>query len=388
MKIKIFYLFLIFNSLLFSQAFKNPPESCSALSQSGAFVAQSDDASAVNFNPAGLIQIKNGEFIFGLNFPYTKTEYTYSGGKEENKYNFAVLPYFYYVPKSENDRFKFGIGAFSPYGQSTEWSQDLVRKWNYQVPYYSSMQTGNFITSFSFKLNSDFSLGFGLNYIYNRLVFKNLIFDPFTMTEVIGKIDVDGNSYNGTIGILYKKEKWATGMVYRNGYSVNYYGTTKILNSNYPTNIKIDFPDRINFGIAFYPTKNWKIEFDSEYYGFSSVKSIYVDLGFIPPYEIPKNWRNIYNFYIGTEYIKNEKLKLRGGIAKLNSPIPQETWEPSLPDANAFIISFGTEIETKIGKIDLTISTSIPKKIKKEGNYEGIYQSKGFFFSVGYRKQL
>ncbi|MCM8785060.1 MAG: outer membrane protein transport protein [Candidatus Omnitrophica bacterium] len=388
MKTKIFYLFLFCNSLLFSQAFKNPPESCSALSQSGAFVAQSNDASAVNFNPAGLIQIKNGEFIFGFNFPYSKTEYTYFAGKEENKYNFAVLPYFYYVPKLENDGFKFGIGFNSPYGQSNEWSQDLVRKWNYQIPYYSSMQTGNFITSFSLKLTSDFSIGFGLNYTYNRLVLKNLIFIPNPGIETIGKMDVNGYSYNGTIGVLYKKEKLSIGTVYRTGYSVDYHGTCEIFDSNYPANIKVDFPDRINFGIAFYPIKNWKIEFDTEYYGFSSVKSIYVDPGFIPSYEIPKNWKNIYNFYFGTEYIKNEKLKLRGGIAKLNSPIPEETWEPSLPDADTFIISFGTEIETKIGKIDLTILTSIPEKVKKEGNYEGIYQSRGFFFAVGYKKEF
>lgn len=366
-KKKILFIFQILSSLLFPQAFKNPPESSSALSQSGAFVAQSDDASAINFNPAGLIQIKKGELIFGFNFPFSKTEYTYSDIEESNKYNFAVLPYFYFVPDIKNDNFKFGIGFTSPYGQSTEWSQELVKIWNYQVPYYSSMQTLNFITAFSFKLTPEFSMGFGLNYCYNKLVLKNLIFIPVPGIETITKIDVDGNNYSGTIGILYKKEKWATGIVYKSGYKVNYDGTCELFGDKYPAEIKINFPDRINLGIAFYPIKNWKIEFDSEYYHFSSLRSIYINSGFIPPYEIPKNWKNTYNFYFGTEYRKNEQIKLRGGIAKLNSPIPKETWDPSLPDSDSFILSFGTEFETKIGKNRNNRFNFISRKNNKGG---------------------
>jgi long-chain fatty acid transport protein len=385
---KISVIFLIFNSLLFSQAFKNPPEGSSALSQSGAFVAQSDDASAINFNPAGLNQIKGGEIIFGFNFPYSKTKYLYSGGEEEKKYNFAVLPYFYFVPDIKMDNFKFGIGFNIPYGQSIEWSKEIVRVWDYKVPYYSSMNTGNLITAFSFKLNSDLSLGFGLNYYYSKLTLKNLIFIPDPGFETDTEIKVNGSNYSGTIGILYRKDKWSTGIVYKSGFKINYDGSCSILGNNYPAEIKINFPDRINLGIAFYPLKNWKIEFDTEYYGFSSVKSIYINPGFAPPYEIPKNWKNIYNFYFGTEYIKNENLKLKGGIARLNSPIPAETWEPSLPDADTLIISIGSEFKTKIGKIEVTILTSIPDKIEKEGNYEGIYKSKGIFLTIGYKREI
>ena len=385
---KILVFFLICNSLLFSQAFKNPPESSSALSQSGAFVAQCDDASAINFNPAGLIQLRDGELIFGFNFPYFKTKYIYSSGEEEKKYKFSVLPYFYFVPETKNDEFKFGIGFNTPYGQSTEWSQDIVRIWNYQVPYYSSMQTGNLMTAFSFKLTPELSLGLGLNYYYSKLVFKNLIYIPVPGVETTAKINVDGSAFGGTIGILYKNDKWSTGIVYKSGFRIDYKGTSVIFGDDYPSEIKINFPDRINFGVACYPLKNWKIEFDTEYYGFSSIKNVYINPGFIPSYEIPKNWKNIYNFYLGTEYKKNDNLKLRGGIARLNSPIPDETWEPSLPDSDTLIISFGTELGIKTGKIEMTLLTSIPKKIKKEGNYEGIYKSKGFFFTIGYKREI
>jgi len=107
MKLRILLFWLILNTFLFSQAFKNPPESSSALSQAGAFVAECNDASAVSFNPAGLIQIEEGEIMYGFSFPYSKTDYLYSAGKEEKKFNLTILPYFYYVPEIKKKNFKF-----------------------------------------------------------------------------------------------------------------------------------------------------------------------------------------------------------------------------------------------------------------------------------------
>lgn len=389
MEKKILTIVLVLNSILFAQAFKNPPESASALSQCGAFVSQCDDASAINFNPAGLVQIKGGEFMFGFNFPYSKTEYIYSGVKEEKKFNFTLLPYFYFVPDIKKENFKFGIGLNFPYGQSTEWSKEIVRYWNYEVPYYSSMQTGNLISAFSFKLSPEFSIGFGLNIYYSRLIFKNLIYISPPGFETTGKMELDGNSYGGTFGLLYKNDKWSTGLTYKTKFKIKYDGKSKIYGlGSFNAETELNFPDIACLGVAFYPKKNLKIEFDTEYYGFSSLSSVYVNPGFVPPYEIPKNWKNIYNFYFGTEYRKNENLKFKGGIAKINSPVPEQTWEPSLPDADTTIISFGTEINTKIGKFDITFLNSIPEKIEKEGKYEGIYKSKGYFLAIGYRKEI
>jgi len=386
MKLKILLFWLILNSFLFSQAFKNPPESSSSLSQAGAFVAQCNDASAITYNPAGLIQIKEGEIMFGFSLPYSKTDYFYSGGKEEKKFNLTILPYFYFVPDNKKENFKFGIGLNFPYGQSTEWSKDIVRYWKYKIPYYSGMQTLDFTPAFSFKINDEFSIGLGLNFYYSRLLFKNLI--PLSF-ETEGKMNVDGTGFGGTIGFLYKKEKFATGLTYKTGFKIEYDGKFKSSQiGNFDTETEIKFPDILTFGIAFYPEKNWKIEFDTEYYGFSSVDRIYINTGFIPPYYIEKNWKDIYNFYLGTEYIKNENLKLKGGIAFLKSPIPEETWEPSLPDSDTIFISFGTEFKTKIGKIETVFSISNPEKKRKEGYYAGEYKSKGYFLTVGYKREI
>lgn len=375
-------------NFLFSQAFKNPPESSSALSQSGAFIAQSDDASAVEFNPAGLIQLKKGEVLFGFTYIYSTTKYFYSGGIEEKKYNPAFLPYFYYVPETENENFKFGIGLNTPYGQATEWSKEITREWNYNVSYYSGMQTINFSPALSFRLSPDFSFGIAPNFYYSRLNIYNLIPIGPGM-ETIGKMKVDGYSFGGTLGFLYKRDNYSIGINYKTPFEIDYDGKFKLYNiGDFDAETKIKFPERYGIGIAFYKDKKTKIEFDIEHYKFSSLKSIPVNTGFMPPYEIIKNWKDIYNFYFGTEYKKSENLKIRGGIAKLNSPIPEETWDPGLPDSDTLILTFGMEMKTKSGNIEFTLLSSNPENIKKEGDYAGKYKSKGFFISVGFKKEI
>jgi len=44
----------------------NPVFGASALAQGNAFVARADDASAIQFNPAGLTQLQGPQFLRGL----------------------------------------------------------------------------------------------------------------------------------------------------------------------------------------------------------------------------------------------------------------------------------------------------------------------------------
>ena len=118
----IVVLFLCSGTLCLSQGFRNPPQSISSLSQAGAFIAQCDDASAITHNPAGLIQIKGEQIIFGTNLIFAYTDYNGITFSDERKFKLGALPYFYYVSDFNRDNIRFGIGITSPYGQSTKWS--------------------------------------------------------------------------------------------------------------------------------------------------------------------------------------------------------------------------------------------------------------------------
>ncbi|MCX8082327.1 MAG: outer membrane protein transport protein, partial [bacterium] len=191
-------------SSLFSQAFKNPPEGASALSQAGAFIAQCDDASAVTHNPAGLIQIEGQQFIIGSAILYPVTECkttTYDGDMKES---ITYLPYlFFSTDIGNNSPLRFGLGITFPYGQSTEWSKSAVRNWMYSVPYYSSMYTMNISPVVAYRITPSLSAGAGLNIYNSKLNMKYLIpvMPPVPPLELNGKLDVEGTATGWTAGL-------------------------------------------------------------------------------------------------------------------------------------------------------------------------------------------
>lgn len=395
----VYFVFLSVHSLL-AQGFRNPPEGSAAISQTGAFIAQCDDASAITHNPAGLVQMEGQQILFGSTFLYPTTLYKNGGVSEDAVSNMAYLPFIYYSTDLGSENLRFGLGVSSPYGQSTEWSKDIVRNWgvnpvtlSYNVPYYSSMQTVNASPVVAYKFTPRFSAGIGMDVYYSRLGVNYLIppgvFGPVEMTS---KIDVDGTGYGGSCGLLYRGKNYSIGLKYKSGFSIDYDGDYKvpgILKED--ASVKMEFPHIAGIGIAVYPNPKLKIEVDAEWTGYSTLKKIPVTIENLPPTPpIEKNWDDCYMFSLGTEYKKSERTKLRAGIAYLTNPIPDSTWDPSLPGADSIVIIAGGEFSGRLGTLDLSLGANLFKerKIDEGGPYDGKYSSTGYFCTLAYKKSF
>ncbi|MCM8762118.1 MAG: outer membrane protein transport protein, partial [Candidatus Omnitrophica bacterium] len=379
-------------SHLFGQAFKNPPEGAAALSQAGVFIAQSDDASAIVHNPAGLVQREGQQFILGSAFLYPVTEVKTTAYKGNSEETIAYLPYiFFSTDTGKGSPLHLGIGITFPYGQSTEWSKTAVRNWGYTVPYYSAMQTMNISPVVAYKITPSLSAGAGLNIYNSKLNMKYLVpvSPPVPPLEFSGKLDVDGTTTGWTAGLLYRQERYSIGLRYKSDFKIEYDGDFKMAGTELPAEMEINFPDNIGIGIAFFPNDRLKIELDGEWFGYSSIKRIPVSISGFPPY-IEKNWDDIYTIALGTEYKNSDRIKLRGGIIYIPTPIPDSTWDPSLPDADSFVITGGGEFSTRIGIFNLLTGIHIfdERNIEKGAPYDGEYQSTGYFINLEYKRQF
>jgi long-chain fatty acid transport protein len=54
-----------------------------------------------------------------------------------------------------------------------------------------------------------------------------------------------------------------------------------------------------------------------------------------------RNWKNSWDFRIGVEYAATDRLALRGGYFYDMTPIPDNTFEPTIPNANLHAIATG-----------------------------------------------
>jgi len=374
---------------LFAGGFQNPAPGASASGQAGAFVAQADDPTAISHNPAGLTQLSGTTLLFAPTIISPSTKYESGGLKEETKDEIHFLPNLYFVTDFKKEDWRFGLGITTPFGQATEWPKDSPFR------YYatrSEMKLVNVNPSMAYRVNDSLSIGFGLDYYYSNLILEAQ--DDYSVTpygpfpEGSHELDVDGNEWGYNLGILYKpSEKQSIGGSFRSGFSIKHRGEMEMVDVPVPLGgpvvtvpafVELDFPPFLNLGYAYWPNKKWKIEFDVEWAGWSSLESVPVDFSvLLPDQEIVKDWDDTLSYRLGMEYRPRPAWKLWAGYLFLPTPVPDRTFEASLPDSDAHIWSLGFEWRKKRFALALSQEFSFPedRTISEGGPFDGTYET-------------
>ncbi|MCX7706024.1 MAG: outer membrane protein transport protein [bacterium] len=393
--------------ICFSQGFRNPPPGTTVLMNGGVFVAQADDPSACVLNPAGLILLNHSQFHSGILFLSSETKYFGKNITTRRENDFAVLGnvYISYIPEKSNARFGFGIT--SPYGQKTRWKKEITETyWAYNVPYYSEMKFITFTPSMAFPLKDTLSIGYGIDIHQSLVETRQSIPWSFITGTPDGVAILKGEDISASfrIGILFHRKNNSFGILWTSPFEMNYSGTFSM--TNFPetlpgfltgikpevkSNFKIKFPEIYSFG---YRWKSEKTAFQigAEFVKYSCLKKIIVDAGpdsiLIPP--LIKNWKDVWTYSAGFEYAIDKRFTVNGGIGFIQSPVPNTTFDPMLPDTDRSIYSVGTSINFKSGKFSLFYIWNQFKNrnISQGGFTDGTYRSSGNFFGCGYTKGI
>ena len=140
-----------------SGGFRNEVVDSEALAKGNSFVAEADAPSAVYYNPAGLTQLKGSYATLGyvLEAPRFECVSEATGDTVQMQPQNFLIPHLYYVSDFSLENFRFGFGAFSPYGLSTDWSNDSFSK---NVMTESDLQMFNLSPCVAYKVNDNFFL--------------------------------------------------------------------------------------------------------------------------------------------------------------------------------------------------------------------------------------
>jgi long-chain fatty acid transport protein len=117
-------------------------------------------------------------------------------------------------------------------------------------------------------------------------------------------------------------------------------------------------PQVFTGGIAVWPVRNrdreWKLELDVDYVGWKSFRNLDVSLSTGGTLPFPQDWRNNLVVMIGTEYrwlrmdsLPDWELALRAGYWHSQTPVPDRTFSPAVPDADNHAIATGLGLMCK-----------------------------------------
>jgi long-chain fatty acid transport protein len=338
-----------------------------------------------------------------------------------------------------------GLAIYVPYGLGSEWdlfdpiNMDLANPFPW-IDHKANVSIMDFHPTVAKAfMDNKLSLGAGISFERGSMTFQKTYLKPSGMPipheNLIINSDMTGSGwgYGANIGILYKfSSKLQCGISAKTSSTLKLDGNAKqelstfkdddlrtILLSNsytaaesaqimflFETNnhvanpkVKADFktPADVGFGIAFKPSEKLTITGDFSYTNWSSIDKITLKLSGNDPTGSPAqnsvimlNWDNTIRFSLGAEYWVAKPLALRLGYYFDQSPIPDKTFTPLIPDVGdknslnigAAVKYSGLEFSYNFEYLafkDRTIAASAYDDVNGDGyydNYPGAFKSK------------
>jgi len=350
----------------YADGYRNPPPTAEGIGKSGANSVFVDDASAISYNPANLTLLEGGSVVVGATL--AKTENTYNNpmnpaGSVDSNGEWIILPNLYVALPIGDNGMVVGLGITTPYGQGIDWTpSDVYNPFAPASIYQAEIALINFNPTIAFKVTDDIAVGIGADIFYSELEF-NAVTGGAPSPTGTANAEGDNFGYGGNIGITWHiDDRQRAVFTYRSEVKLDYEGD---LNAAGPVlasssfDLGVTFPNSVLAGYGVELTDDIRVEANVEWLEWSSTKTQVANLGVNGPLVLPQNWDDTFTFNVGGDWQLDENWVIRAGYAFIESPIPDSTITPLLPDADRHALSLGIGYSTGGHAIDMAYTFSI-----------------------------
>jgi long-chain fatty acid transport protein len=359
-----------------AQALRFQPQGAVAAAQGNAFAAQADDASAIQYNPAGLTQVSGIQGVFGIALLGGSIKAkSISGVDTRGDFGGSVSfppPGHTYLSANLGalgaPRFSavtIGLGLTSPFGLRTRYPID--------APFNTAITSAELPLiaikpTIAYKISDDLSVGVSAD-IYTFASFLGeghgeqkqisagaLGIPAGASVELNGK----GTAAGVTASLLYTpfkneagKSIVSIGLVYRSQAVLSLNGSLLVNGAKIADgSVDLVLPQIFTGAVAVWPVRTskreWKVELDVEYVGWGLHRNLDVRLSSGATIPQPRQWKNVPVIAVGTEYkwlnprwLPNWEVAARSGYTYTEDPVPDRTFNPGTISLPAHTLSLG-----------------------------------------------
>ncbi len=383
--------------------FQAADQSARTMGIGGTMGALTGDPTVLQSNPAVLSYMEGPVFSFGATVKVPDQRfYGVSPSVTETKMQAQVLfPPSICLTYTTPGGFGAGIDVSVPYQMQTEWDPDWVGS---RLVVKSDLRVAMITPAVSMKFSDQFSAGLGLNLALPRILYEQRF--PVSVPGVSaaqpdGDVTYDGSGnvcYGLLAGILYRPDDFISlGASYRSHINlgiddgrVRYRSVPDQIAAQYPEgkfSTKLVLPNQFLFAGTLHPVWWLSIAADVEYSLWSEFNS--VTIKYLDP-ELPDavmnlGWKDVLNTRFGIEAAFAD-FSIRAGIRFENSPVPDQSLSPGVPDASGTGYSVGFGYRAGEGLVldfaysllrfnDRHVSNSAIALGPYAGGFNGIYSS-------------
>ena len=374
-----------------------------ALGMGGAFVALSNDATAMYWNPAGLAGQKSSvsAFFTGI-MPIGTYEYAPAGVTTETKSNIYPTGGLFGVYTKDN--MTFGLGVYVPAGLGAEYEgADLVNLSGGVFDWESRIGVIAISPSFAFQVNDKFSIGVAANIYYgifdlSRPDAADLNRDGVPESPVQYTEESTGLGFGATIGLQYDISKKLTiGASFRTTTAVSMEGDAVINHATFGNIVETKFEREVSWplwiagGLAYKPTECLTLVLDAQYSKWSLLDELIAEYEKMPDGEFTLNWEDAVQIRVGGEYMVSPKTAIRLGYYYDPAPAPDETLNILFPSSTNHVVTAG--FGHSFGKYRLDAAFEYLLGADRDiapaaENMPGVHHLDVFAFSLGFGMEL
>jgi long-chain fatty acid transport protein len=360
-----------------AQALRFQSQGASAAGQGNAFAAQADDPSAIHFNPAGLTQVPGiqgyfGTTVMGGSIKYKGPTGIDSRGDLGDSVSTPLPSHFYLsanlgtLGATRLSTLTIGLGLISPFGSNTRYPFD--------GPFNTAVTSAelpliDIKPTIAYKISEDLSVGvsadiytfasfLGEGHVEQKQVSSGALgIPPGASIELNGK----GTGAGVTVSLLYTpvrnetgKPIMSIGLVYRSQAVVPLNGSLLVNGAKVADgSTDLVLPHIFTGAIAVWPVRTrereWKVELDVEYVGWSLNRNLDIRLSNGATIPQPQQWNNVPVIALGTEHkwlnpqwLPHWEVSARSGYTYTEDPVPDRTFNPATISLSAHTLSLGT----------------------------------------------
>ena len=304
-----------------------------------------DNASVIARNPAAMSLFDQKQISFGFETITTDIEvkdatYTGLGGSAnadtDSVGSTSVAPNFYYV-RPVNDKFAWGVNAYSNFGTKTEFDDDYAGK---EYGGKTDVKSFNLGLVGSYKISPAVTLGAGLDAIYGKGTFTRPD-TAYSSGKDVLDIEADGWALGWNVGAMYEVNKnHRFGLDYHHNPDIEAdgdvykFGTTSAKQSD---TVTMPLPDIAEFSGYHRLSPSYALHYSVQFIQWSEFDTLKADkAGTIKDY----NWQDAWHYAIGGTYYMDEQWELRAGYM-YDTSAQDETRSISVPDSDRQWLSAG-----------------------------------------------
>lgn len=316
------------------------------LSYAGA-AANTEDASVMWFNAAGLTEIEGSQAIAGLHVILPSNDFTNSDSRidgvmaltgNDDGATSGLVPNLYW--KGQLGDYALGFGLNVPYGQKLEYADDWAGR--YQA-IETDLKSVNLNANIARKLNESTSIGFGLNAQYVTLNMSQKIFTGGADGE--GEISADSWGYGYNLGLISQiTASTKVGLSYRSEIVQNAKGEIDYNGLAPKQNLTSDvtLPATAMLSVANVINDRLTLLADATWTGWEAYDELVIKFANGSQSETNQNLKNSMRYSLGVIYDYNDRWRLRTGVAFDETPVPNpESRSPRTPDSSKTWLSVG-----------------------------------------------